>query len=127
MGVWGRIGIRPQVESKHPALPVRGGPGNMETSEELKNQIETAFQYRGHITVALADGNSVEGYLYNREFTNPRLSEDNFIDLFLKDSGNPARYKIADIRSVMLTGTNEAEGKSYQDWMAKKKRETSHE
>ncbi len=93
--------------------------------ENLKNQIEAAFQYRGHITISFKDGSSAEGYLYNREFENPKLAQDHFVDVFLKGSGNPIRYRMTDIATVSLTGTDEAEGKSYQDWMAKKQKEGS--
>jgi len=92
---------------------------SQEISEDLKKQIETAFQYRGHVTITFKDGQSVDGYIYNREFINPKISEDRFIDVFLKGSGNPVRYKIPTLKSVALTGTDEAEGKSYQDWMKK--------
>jgi len=90
-----------------------------EISDELKKQIESAFHYRGHVTVTFTDGQSVDGYLYNREYANPKTPEDHFIDVFLKGSGNPARYKISTVQSVALTGADEAAGKSYQDWMKK--------
>ena len=99
----------------------------MEIPNALKDEIEKAFQYRGHVTITFHDGTAIEGYLYNREFTNPKLKNDNFIDVFLKGSGVSTRYPIASIASVTLTGADEAEGKSYQDWIAKKaKEESSH-
>jgi hypothetical protein len=98
----------------------------VEISQELKKQIEEAFHYRGHVTITFTNGQTVDGYLYNREFTNPKLREDNFIDVFLKGSGNPMRYKTFTVKSVTLTGVDEADGKSYQAWIQKKKKEAGH-
>ena len=89
-------------------------------SPELKSQIEAAYDYRGHVTVRLNDGSAVEGYLYNREYENPRLREDRFIELFLKGSGDSRRYPMSAIRSVELTGEDCAAGKSYEDYLKKK-------
>ncbi len=82
---------------------------------ELEKQIEAAFDFRGHVTATLKDGTSIEGYLFNRQFADPRLPEDNFVELVLKGSGQTRRLKIAEIASVALTGEDCAAGKSYED------------
>ena len=86
----------------------------------VEQQIEVAYDFRGHVTVALKAGGSVEGYLFNRQFANPRLAEDNFVELVLKGSGESRRLKIAEIASVTLTGEDCAAGKSYEDYLKKK-------
>lgn len=78
-------------------------------ARELKKQVEAAFSYRGHVTVTLKDGVRVEGYLYNRVFDNPKMPEDNFIELIVKDSDARRRIPLAGIASVALTGKNHAE------------------
>lgn len=76
----------------------------METSSELEKQIEAGFDYRGHVTITFKDGKKTEGFLYNRQFKNPKLSEDNFIEVFLKEGGDGRKYSISDLQSVDLTG-----------------------
>lgn len=85
---------------------------------ELHQQIEAAFDYRGDVTVTFTDGTSVEGFLANREYTNPRVSKDNFIELMCADGTRP-RYDLSIVRDVQLTGEDCAAGKSYQEWLAK--------
>ncbi|MBI4211580.1 MAG: hypothetical protein HY540_02985 [Deltaproteobacteria bacterium] len=94
----------------------------MNADISLQQQIEQAFNYRGNVTIAFKHGNPVEGFLYNREFTNPKIPENNFIDVFLKGSGEPVRYKINDLQSVALTGEDLAAGKSYAEWLEKQKK-----
>lgn len=81
----------------------------MPVSEELKKQVEAAFGYRGHVTVVLADGTWVEGYLFNRVYDNARLPQDNFIDLVLKNSDERRRVPLASVVAVKLTGKDHAE------------------
>ena len=89
-------------------------------SPELKDQIEAAYDYRGHVTVHLNDGATVEGFLFNREFANPRLREDHFVELILKGSGDSKRFPMSALRSIELTGEDCAAGKSYEDYLKKK-------
>jgi hypothetical protein len=73
-------------------------------SNALERQIEAAFDYRGHVTVTFTNGESVEGYLFNRAFADPQLGEEPYIEVFLAGSGEPRKYLIASIRSVALSG-----------------------
>lgn len=87
---------------------------------ELEKQIEAAFDYRGHATIKFKGGQTVEGFVFNRQFENPRLPEDNFIEVFLKGTGERRKYSIAEIESVALTGEDYAAGNSYEDYLKKK-------
>ena len=87
---------------------------------ELQKQIEAAFDYRGHVSVMLLSGKTIVGYLYNRRFEDSPAADEGFIELFLEGSGEPCQLAIAEIKAVTLTGKDEAEGKSYQDWLQKK-------
>jgi hypothetical protein len=71
---------------------------------EVEKQIEAGYDYRGHVTIIFQDGKKVEGFLYNRQFKNPKLPEDNFIEVFLKGDEKPQKYSIASVQSVELTG-----------------------
>lgn len=79
---------------------------------ELEKQIEAAYDYRGHVTIGLKDGQSVEGFIFNRQ--------PQFIEVFLKGSGDRRRYETSDLRSVALTGEDCAAGKSFDDYQKKK-------
>jgi hypothetical protein len=98
-------------------------------NDELKKQIEEAFYYRGHVTVTLRDGKTAVGYLFNRDYEVPKEAitryDEFFIELFLKGSGDKARYAMKDLKSVAITGADEAAGKSYQDWMAKQEKKNA--
>ena len=87
---------------------------------DVEKQIEAAYDFRGHVTITLAKGETVEGYIFNRQLSNPKLPEDNFIEVFLKGSGERRKYKVAEVASVAITGEDFAAGNSYEDYMKKK-------
>ena len=93
-------------------------------SEELKKQIEAAYDYRGHVTLTFNDGGKAEGFVFNREYSNPKLKEDHFIEVFLKGSAEERRYPMSSIRSIELTGEDYAAGKSYEDHLKNKEKGT---
>ena len=88
--------------------------------ETLKTQIEAAFDYRGHVTIALADGKKTEGFLFNREF-----GPDGFVEVFPKGQDGVLRYPITAIKSIALTGADSAAGNSYEDYLKKKQEKKS--
>lgn len=88
---------------------------------ELEKQIENAFHYRGNVTITCKGGEKVDAFIYNREFSNPKLPSDRFIDTYLAGSGESRRFPIIDIISVELTGIDPAAGKSYHEWLEKQK------
>lgn len=80
----------------------------------LTEQIEAAFQYRGDVTVTLRSGDTVSGYLYNR-------ASGQYVELFRTGDGISCRLTERDVQSIALSGVDHAAGKSYQEWIAKKK------
>ena len=91
-----------------------------EIPQTLKDQIEAAYDFRGHVTLRLKDGRVIEGFLYNREFENPKLPQDFFVDVLVKDSDKNERYPMTEVASIALTGTDYAAGNSYEDYLKKK-------
>ena len=89
------------------------------TTNELEHHIEKAYHYRGNVTITLKDGTAVEGFIFNREFCNQKLTEDRFVEVFLAGSGGYQKLPLQDIAAVSLTGEDHAAGKSYHDWLAK--------
>lgn len=80
----------------------------------LTEQIEAAFHYRGDVTVTLHSGETVVGYLYNR-------AAGHYVELFRAGDGGACRFSEGDVQSITLSGVDHAAGKSYQEWIAKKK------
>ena len=81
----------------------------MTPTNELEKQVEAAYDYRGYVTVKFKNGETLEGFVFNREFSNPKLKEDPFIEMFPKDKDERKRYPISAIQSIELTGENCAE------------------
>ncbi len=92
----------------------------MQDEKKLRQQIEAAYDFRGHVTITFKSGESAEGYMFNRQYENPKLPEDNFIEVVLKGSGEKRRYSIGTLSAVALTGEDCAAGKSYEDYLKKK-------
>src|SRR5687768_424991 len=89
-------------------------------ANELKNQIEAAFDYRGHVTIRLSGGESAEGFVYNRVYENTKMKQDHYIDILVKGSGERRRFPMASLAAIELTGEDCAAGKSYEDYLKKK-------
>ena len=86
---------------------------------ELAEAVELAFDYRGDVTMALTTGESVVGYLFNRDATEP----DPWIEVFPADDPSPVRIPYAVIASLAFTGEDTANGKSWETWVSKKESE----
>ncbi len=87
----------------------------MAISDELKEQIEVAFNYRGHVTVSFQDGNTVVGYLCNRIYASEKIADGDYVELFPKDSDEKKRFPMDSLKSIELSGKNASE--SYNDFM----------
>ena len=74
----------------------------MTVSKEVADQIETAYDYRGHVTLALNDGTTVEGFLFNREMA--PLKGEPYVEMLRKDADERLRFAAEDIRSIAITG-----------------------
>jgi hypothetical protein len=74
----------------------------MDVSKSVAEQIEIAYDYRGHVTMTLNDGKVVEGFLFNREAT--PLKGEPYVEMLRKDSDERIRFATKDVKSVALTG-----------------------
>ena len=86
---------------------------------ELVEAVELAFDYRGDVTMALTTGESVVGYLFNRDAAEP----DPWIEVFPTDDPTPIRIPYTAIASLAFTGDDTANGKSWEAWVSKKESE----
>jgi hypothetical protein len=56
----------------------------------------------------LKSGERVVGYVYNRQFVDPKLREAPFLEMFLAESGERRKFSLDGIDAVALTGQDYA-------------------
>lgn len=89
------------------------------TEQEKAEAIELAFDYRGDVTLRLASGESIVGFLFNRHATGAHPS----VEFFPEDNPSPRTIPYASIISIAFTGEDTANGKSWEAWASKKESE----
>ena len=83
---------------------------------ELAEAVELAFDYRGDVTVSLKSGESLSGYLFNRQVS----GSDSYLEVFPSDSSAARHIRYDQIAAIAFTGEDTATGKSWEAWIAKK-------
>ena len=83
---------------------------------ELAEAVDLAFDYRGDVTVSLRSGESVSGYLFNRQVS----GSDSYLEVFPSDSSHARQIRYDQIAAIAFTGKDTATGKSWENWIAKK-------
>ncbi|MBI4586798.1 MAG: hypothetical protein HY717_22515 [Planctomycetes bacterium] len=86
---------------------------NSASPEELRWAIEAAFDYRGDVTLTLQSGESISGYIFNR---NVKAAEP-YLDFYPQNSDDKRRLLYRDIRAIDFTGRDPASGKSWATWV----------
>ncbi|CAI9084766.1 hypothetical protein A7K93_04405 [Candidatus Methylacidiphilum fumarolicum] len=94
------------------------------SSDSQKIEIlEAAFDYRGDVTLELVQGETIEGYLFNRQLTEAPF----FVEMLVPGEESARRIPIEQICAVTFSGKDPADGKSYEAWKAKKEKERREE
>ncbi len=84
--------------------------------KDLCEALEKAFDYRGDVTLMLKNSETVEGFLFNRDFRAPVP----FVTMYPAEEDSAARnFNIADIDSLIFSGKDTATGNSWESWVAK--------
>ena len=86
-------------EQRTPRDTPRQGAGG-----EIAALVDRAFHYRGDVTLQVAGGDSLTGYLYNR---NPRVA-DPFAQIFETGSGRDIAVPYRSITGVVFSGRDAA-------------------
>lgn len=86
---------------------------------EITEAAELAFDYRGDVTLTLRSGETVTGYVYNRQVT----AAESYLELFRVGRPEAQRIPYSDIVAVTFTGEDTANGKSWEAWVSKKESE----
>jgi len=89
------------------------------SAAELAEAVELAFDYRGDVTLGLASGEIIAGYLFNRH----AKGECPSIEFFPEDAATPRTIVYSAILSIAFTGEDTANGKSWESWASKKESE----
>lgn len=85
---------------------------------EIAEAIELAFDYRGDVTLTLTSGETVAGYVFNREPGGPKP-----VLHFFPQSGGARIIPYGDVAGIAFTGEDTASGKSWEAWATKKESE----
>ena len=113
----------PMTDAKHHTISSVGSlEGRVFTPASLAETaeaIELAFDYRGDVTLTLRSGESVTGYLFNRQIS----ADTSCLELF--PAGLPGALRVAyhDVVTIAFTGEDTANGKSWETWVSKKESE----
>lgn len=86
------------------------------TADELAEAVELAFDYRGDVTLQLQSGETVEGYLFNRDSTGAEPS----VQIYPKGGQGIRQVLYAEVATIAFTGKDTAFGQSWEAWAGKK-------
>src|SRR5256885_4169477 len=71
---------------------------------ELAEAVELAFDYRGDVTVSLKSGESLSGYLFNRQVD----GSNSYLEVFPSDSSQARHIRYDQIAAIAFTGEDTA-------------------
>src|SRR5438270_10811692 len=89
---------------------------SLASDEEIRAALEKAFDYRGDVTITTKDGDTVEGYVFDRGSTGPTLAEA-YVRIYPKEADDRHRIPYSNIASLKFTGRDTAAGKSFDTWL----------
>jgi hypothetical protein len=82
---------------------------------ELTEAIEQAFDYRGDVMLELANGQKIEGYVFNRQ-----AAGHGVLQIFPKLDAGVRNVPYGDIVAISFSGKDTASGNSWEAWVTKK-------
>jgi hypothetical protein len=83
--------------------------------QALTAALEAARDFRGDVTLELAGGSSVEGFVYDR--ATGKDDADARVRLLPKDGGPRVTIEQRNIVAVAFTGKDAAAGKTWENWV----------
>ena len=89
----------------------------LNSSSELYDALEKAFDYRGDITITTKDNRQIVGYIFNRE----AKAAEPFIELYPADKDEKIKVFYKDVAALNFSGVDTAAGKSWAVWLEKQK------
>lgn len=96
---------------------LQGWIPSVATEDELRAALEKAFDYRGDVTITLKNGETVEGYVYDRK---PGKSlTDSYARVLPNDNHQKRNIVYSEIAALAFTGRDTAAGKTWEAWVKK--------
>lgn len=95
--------------------PCQGFTAERTVRDRFATALAAAVDYRGNVTLSMADGSSFEAYVFD-------LAGDmdtGTIGCMAKDDSTPRRLDTSSIQGIVFSGRDTAEGKSFDTWIKK--------
>lgn len=90
---------------------------SLASPDEIRAAFESAFDYRGDVTLTLKDGKAVEGYVYDRRLG--KNLDDSAVRVLPKDGSPRMTIPYSQITGLVFSGRDTAAGKSFETWIKK--------
>lgn len=84
--------------------------------EEIRDALCKAFEYRGDVTITLKNGETLEGYVFDRKVDSPSLDQC-LVRLFPKEGNKKIAIAFSDIARLEFTGRDTAAGRRFEVWL----------
>ena len=81
-------------------------------ADQLAAGLEQAFDYRGDVTITLQTGESIEGYIFDRDLAAATMR-------ILTKAGRKIAIAYADVARLSFAGRDMADGRSWEAWVGK--------
>jgi len=94
---------------------VEGWVPELAGEQDLLAALETAFDYRGDVTITRKEGSVVEGYIFDRRQAGTLAQS--VVRVIPKDSHQKLTIPYSDIAALAFTGRDTAAGKSWEAWV----------
>jgi hypothetical protein len=91
-------------------LPLLAGP------EEIRDALCKAFEYRGDVTITLKNGETLEGYVFDRKIDGASLDQC-LVRLFPKEGNKKIAIAFTDIACLEFSGRDTAAGRRFEVWL----------
>jgi hypothetical protein len=87
----------------------------------LSRVVELAFAYRGDVSLDLADGSTIVGYLFNYSFGHSAEADELAVEVIRTDTGRRLRLRCDEIGAIRFTGRDMAAGQSLEAWQRRRR------
>ena len=91
--------------------------GQAASGTALPEGVEQAFDYRGDVTIKLKTGNTIEGYVYDRQGS-PNSGKAR-LRIMLKNEARKLTVEQSEIEELNFSGRDMADGRSFEAWVKK--------
>lgn len=94
---------------------LQGWTPNLADQAELLKALDQAFDYRGDVTITLKNGQSIEGFIYDRR--RGKGLADSIVRMMPVSSEQRINIPYSDIAGLKFTGKDAAHGKTWENWV----------